>query len=142
MLPKMMIFNSDVLGPRSKFWILGHCNTGLIDTRDCSNEGYAKVIAYGIESYHAITIHSLEEETFRVITIEDRKIPRDKTKAITEECVYIPEYAMEDFDNLLVFCVFYSKLSTMAATGAIRRRHSPDGGIQWLRVKPWMCSIG
>jgi hypothetical protein len=30
----------------------------------------------------------------------------------------------------------------MAAAGAIRRRHSPDGGIQWLRMKPWMCSIG
>jgi hypothetical protein len=74
---------------------------GLTDTRDCSNEGYAKVIAYGIENYHAITIHSLEEETFRVITIEDRKTPRDRTKTITEECVYIPEYAMEDFDNLL-----------------------------------------
>jgi hypothetical protein len=26
----------------------------------------------------------------------------------------------------------------MASAGAIRRRHSPDGGIQqWLRVKPW-----
>ncbi len=33
----------------------------------------------------------------RVITIEHRKIPRDRTKTITEECVYIPEYAMEDF---------------------------------------------
>jgi hypothetical protein len=30
MLPKMMIFNSDVLGPMSKFWIPGHSNTGLI----------------------------------------------------------------------------------------------------------------
>ena len=41
----------------------------------------------------------------------------------------------------LVFCVFYSNPSTIAAVGAIQRRHSPDGGIQWLRVKPWMCSI-
>jgi len=30
----------------------------------------------------------------------------------------------------------------MVAAGAIRRRHSPDGGIQWLQVKPGMCSIG
>ena len=30
----------------------------------------------------------------------------------------------------------------MAAAGAIRRRHSPDGSIQWLPVKPRMCSIG
>jgi hypothetical protein len=43
---------------------------------------------------------------------------------------------------LLVFCVFYSNSLTMAAAGAIRRRHLPDGGIQWLRMKPWMCSIG
>ena len=34
----------------------------------------------------------------------------------------------------LVFCVFYSNPSTIAAVGAIQRRHSPDGGIQWLRV--------
>ncbi len=50
---------------------------GLTDTRDCNSEGYAKAIAYGIESYHAITIHSLEEETFRVITIEDRRMLKD-----------------------------------------------------------------
>ena len=29
----------------------------------------------------------------------------------------------------------------MAAVGAIRRRLLPDGGIQWLRVKPWTCCI-
>jgi hypothetical protein len=74
---------------------------GLTDTRDCSSEGYAKTIAYGIESYHKITLNSLEEEAFRVIKIEDRKTPRDRTKEITEECIYIPEHVMEDFDNLL-----------------------------------------
>jgi len=31
---------------------------------------------------------------------------------------------------------------TMAAAGAIQRRHLLDGGIQWLPVKPWTCSIG
>jgi hypothetical protein len=30
----------------------------------------------------------------------------------------------------------------MAAAETIRRRHSPDDGIQWLQVKLWMCSIG
>ena len=30
----------------------------------------------------------------------------------------------------------------MTAAGTIRRRHSTDGDIQWLQVKPWMCSIG
>jgi hypothetical protein len=32
--------------------------------------------------------------------------------------------------------------STMAAAGAIQRRHLLDGGIKWLLVKPRMCSIG
>jgi hypothetical protein len=31
---------------------------------------------------------------------------------------------------------------TMAAAGAMGHRHSTNGGIQWLQVKPWMCSIG
>ncbi len=43
---------------------------------------------------------------------------------------------------LLVFCVFSTNSSTMTAAGAIRRRHLPDGSIQWFLVKPWMCSIG
>ena len=30
----------------------------------------------------------------------------------------------------------------MVTATEIRRRHPPDGDIQWLRVKPWMCSIG
>ena len=29
----------------------------------------------------------------------------------------------------------------MAAVAAMRCEHSPNGGIQWLRVKPWMCSV-
>ena len=40
-----------------------------------------------------------------------------------------------------VLC-FATNLSTIAAAGAVRRRHSPDGGIQWLHMKHWMCSIG
>jgi hypothetical protein len=30
----------------------------------------------------------------------------------------------------------------MAAAAAIQCEHSPDGGIQWLKVKPWMYFIG
>jgi hypothetical protein len=30
----------------------------------------------------------------------------------------------------------------MVAAGAIRHRHLPNDGIQWLQVKPWMCLIG
>jgi hypothetical protein len=29
-------------------------------------------------------------------------------------------------------------LLTMAAAGAIQRRHLPNGGIQWLLVKPYV----
>ena len=43
---------------------------------------------------------------------------------------------------LLVFCVFHSNSLTMVAAGAILRMHSTNGGIQWLRGKPWMSSIG
>ncbi len=43
---------------------------------------------------------------------------------------------------LLVFCVVSMNWLTMAAAGVIRRRHLPDGGIQWLPVKPWTCYIG
>jgi hypothetical protein len=44
---------------------------------------------------------------------------------------------------LLVFCVFDSNSLTMAATGAgaIQCEHATDGGIQWLRVKPWMVDV-
>jgi hypothetical protein len=38
--------------------------------------------------------------------------------------------------------VFYFKSSTMAAAGAIQRRHSPNGGVQWLRVKPGCAPLG
>jgi len=41
-----------------------------------------------------------------------------------------------------VFCVISTNSLTMAAAGAIWRKHFPNGGIQWLSVKPWTCSIG
>jgi hypothetical protein len=43
---------------------------------------------------------------------------------------------------LLVCCVVSTNLLTMAAAGAIWCRHLPNGGIQCLPVKPWMCFIG
>ena len=30
----------------------------------------------------------------------------------------------------------------LAAARAIRSEWSPDGGVQWLLVKPWSCYIG
>jgi hypothetical protein len=30
----------------------------------------------------------------------------------------------------------------LAAAGAIRSEWSPDGGVQWILVKPWSCYIG
>jgi hypothetical protein len=44
--------------------------------------------------------------------------------------------------SFLVFYVVSTNVSTMVAARAIRRRHSPDGGIQWLRMKPWTFFIG
>jgi hypothetical protein len=38
--------------------------------------------------------------------------------------------------------VFHSKSLTMAAARAIRRGHSPNGGILLLCIKPRMCSMG
>ncbi len=38
--------------------------------------------------------------------------------------------------------LFHSKLMTLAAAGAIRRRHLPDDAIQLLLLKPWMWFIG
>jgi hypothetical protein len=37
---------------------------------------------------------------------------------------------------------FLLKSSTKAAAAAMHCEHSPNGGIQWLLEKPWMCSIG
>jgi len=45
---------------------------------------------------------------------------------------YAPASTVGKSCVLLVFCVFYSNLSTMVAVGVIGRRHLPDGGIQWL----------
>jgi hypothetical protein len=39
-----------------------------------------------------------------------------------------------------VLC-FRPKSSAKAAAAAMQCKHSPDGGIQWLRVKPGMCFI-
>ncbi len=74
---------------------------GLTQTRDDTNGRYGKFITYGLESYHTFKLYSLENNTFRYIKIEDIKIPRDKTKEIKEEHIYIPEHALEDFDNPL-----------------------------------------
>jgi hypothetical protein len=30
----------------------------------------------------------------------------------------------------------------MTAAGAIQRRHLPDGGVQWLRLKPGCAPLG
>ena len=34
------------------------------------------------------------------------------------------------------------KLMTMESAGAIHGKFLPDGGVQWLRMKLWTCSIG
>ena len=42
---------------------------------------------------------------------------------------------------LVVFYMFHLKSMTMTAAGAILRRNSTHGGIQWLQVKHRMCFI-
>ena len=37
---------------------------------------------------------------------------------------------------------FKPKSMTMASARVIRGECSPNGGLQWLPMKPWMCSIG
>ena len=39
-----------------------------------------------------------------------------------------------------VFCVLLPSM-TMAATREIGCVYLPDGNVQWLRVKPWLCLI-
>ncbi len=40
------------------------------------------------------------------------------------------------------FLYFFYGIRTRRRSGAIRPEYSPDGGVQWLRVKPWTPSIG
>jgi hypothetical protein len=39
-------------------------------------------------------------------------------------------------------CVIVKLIVALAANGAIRSELLPDGGVQWLPVKPWSCCIG
>jgi len=55
---------------------------------------------------------------------------------------YAPASTVGKSCVLLVFCVVLTNSWTMTAAGVIRRRHSPYSGIKWLRVKPWVFSIG
>jgi hypothetical protein len=40
------------------------------------------------------------------------------------------------------FLSFLFGIRPRRPSGAIRSEYSPDGGVQWLRVKPWTPSIG
>ncbi len=40
------------------------------------------------------------------------------------------------------FCIIAVLIVTLAAAGAIRSEQSPDGGVQWLLLKPWNSSTG
>jgi hypothetical protein len=41
-----------------------------------------------------------------------------------------------------IFCIIAVLIVALAAAGTIRSEWSPDGGVQWLLVKPWSCCIG
>ena len=43
--------------------------------------------------------------------------------------------------SMVLFCFFYYGFQPRILSGAIRSKYSPDGGIQWLCMKPWTPSI-
>ena len=50
--------------------------------------------------------------------------------------------ASETADKYGTFLYFFNGIRTRRPSGAIRPEYSTDGGVQWLRVKPWTPSIG
>jgi hypothetical protein len=50
--------------------------------------------------------------------------------------------ASETADKYGSFSFFFYGIRTRRPSGAIQPEYSPDGGVQWLRVKPWTPSIG
>jgi hypothetical protein len=44
--------------------------------------------------------------------------------------------ASETADKYGTFLSFFYGIQTRYPSGAIRPEYSPDGGVQWLRVKP------
>jgi hypothetical protein len=50
--------------------------------------------------------------------------------------------ARETADKYDTFLYFFYGIQTRRPSGAIRPEYSPDGGVQWLHVKPWTPSIG
>jgi hypothetical protein len=50
--------------------------------------------------------------------------------------------ASETANKYGTFLYIFNGIRTRSPSGAIRPKYSPDGGVQWLRVKPWTPSIG
>ena len=44
--------------------------------------------------------------------------------------------------SMVRFKLLFSLHTTLLSAGAIRCEYLPDGGVQWLWVKPWTPSIG
>ena len=88
----------------------------------------AKIVAFHI-FYAARCIDELSRGSILGFEILTNNFYRNVSWLLAKSCV------------LLVFCIVSMNSLTMAAAGAIRRRHLPDGSIQLLPVKPWTCSI-
>jgi hypothetical protein len=39
------------------------------------------------------------------------------------------------------YCIIVVFIVALVAAGATRREYLPDGGVQWLLLKPWTCCI-
>ncbi len=48
--------------------------------------------------------------------------------------------ASETADKYGTFSYFFNGIWTRCPSGAIRPKYSPNGGVQWLRMKPWTPS--
>jgi len=50
--------------------------------------------------------------------------------------------AIETASKVGTCCIIIVLIVSLAAAGAIRSEYLPDGGVQWLPVKPWSIGIG
>ncbi len=59
-------------------------------------------------------------------------------------CGFIPTHHHGHWNGQQVWCFFrrFFLHATPLSAGMIRSKYLPDGGVQWLLVKPWTPSIG
>jgi hypothetical protein len=56
--------------------------------------------------------------------------------------VLVHHHGHQNGQQVWCFFVIYFLHATPLSTGMIQSEYLPDGGVQWLLVKPWTLSIG